>query len=692
MSCACPPAPPNCCTPVQQCYPENFGLTFPSLVGPQGPPGGPGTFLENIAALRLLDATVFTAGYIAYVAGYYAINDGGGGLFEYDPTSTEDDNNGTTISPANAVGRWYRMGNEGFGYSPKWFGCLGLGVTDPLDATDVARFNTAFGITAVVGDERAWAFLQGIMSLSSPIVDLPVGDFWINRPVEIGELSGYASQNVRITGETNGGSYSSQQTVLRHSGSVSSHIRSNGSMRGLLISGITFDLTEEPGDGGLEKNYTAVTTRNVHAITFTSTTANGGQRNQITNCDFFNVYTCVNIVSGNPLMQCDSLSVSECRSFSVLDFMYCNTSPSLATSVVRDCRLNYYRYGFNLAIAGTLTIDTVDGGARGSTNPLPVSAFIFSNTVRSISCVNCLKEDFIDYLGLKYFLLTDAGGFGGTFTLDSCTVDNIRLLRECFLTMIGGGISGTSGLVSTVPVGVVLINTEPSGRILNLAAGSKYSTMDGYISATSVLNTGKLNLQNDCTLTTSAATPEGAITADPGSLHIRTGGIDRTFVVYKKLTGSGNTGWCALSSNTAALLQLNANETITTATNTAIPWDAADYEDAATLWDAGNPTRLVVPSGAKRIRISAGVQWSGTGGVKELFIRSQGGAVYPNVIWAFLGIPAGSAGATITTPIIRVQDITYFEVWVSQASGGNLDVLARGGLNNGSWAQIEVID
>lgn len=120
MSCGCPPAPSSCCTPPQQCGLENFGLAFPSLVGPQGPPGGPGTFVENYSALRVIDATVFTAGYIAYVAGYAVVGDGGGGNFAYDPTSVLADNNGTILAPANNIGRWLRQYNGAINTS--WFG------------------------------------------------------------------------------------------------------------------------------------------------------------------------------------------------------------------------------------------------------------------------------------------------------------------------------------------------------------------------------------------------------------------------------------------------------------------------------------------------------------------------------------------------------------------------------------------
>src|SRR6185369_7699449 len=63
-NCGCNPTP---CTPLAFCAPENFGLLFPSLVGPEGPmgpPGPPGSggggggglTPEQLAAIALVEA------------------------------------------------------------------------------------------------------------------------------------------------------------------------------------------------------------------------------------------------------------------------------------------------------------------------------------------------------------------------------------------------------------------------------------------------------------------------------------------------------------------------------------------------------------------------------------------------------------------------------------------------------------
>lgn len=129
MSCA--PCQP--CAPIQWCSPENFGLNFPSLVGPRGPAGGPGLYVTNYAALRALDPSTYAAGYVANVGGYDSVNDGGQGQFMYVPSATDADNDGTILTPSTNVGRWFRMYSGAV--NVKWFGAVGDGATN--DATAI---------------------------------------------------------------------------------------------------------------------------------------------------------------------------------------------------------------------------------------------------------------------------------------------------------------------------------------------------------------------------------------------------------------------------------------------------------------------------------------------------------------------------------------------------------------------------
>ena len=75
------------------------------------------------------------------VLGYYAKNDGGGGVFYFNSNSTLNENGGTIIqSNISSVGRWLRTSIESV-INARWFGCKGNGVfNDTLYLQNAADF------------------------------------------------------------------------------------------------------------------------------------------------------------------------------------------------------------------------------------------------------------------------------------------------------------------------------------------------------------------------------------------------------------------------------------------------------------------------------------------------------------------------------------------------------------------------
>lgn len=137
MSCNTCQPPSSNCTPFVACPPENYGGMFPSLVGPPGPAGGQGTFVENLAALRLIGVTTLNQGYIAQVGGHTTPFDGGGGLFAYNAGAADADNDGTIVRPVSGIGRWYRIFSGGI--NVRWFGVNSSGVASATNNTRVAN-------------------------------------------------------------------------------------------------------------------------------------------------------------------------------------------------------------------------------------------------------------------------------------------------------------------------------------------------------------------------------------------------------------------------------------------------------------------------------------------------------------------------------------------------------------------------
>jgi len=90
--------------------------------------------IPNMAALRTLQA-VGQYGSVN-VQGYYAANDGGGGIFNWDGTSVARPDNCIVFAPSGnpRAGRYLRQDAESSPYSVRWCGAKGDGVTDDYAA------------------------------------------------------------------------------------------------------------------------------------------------------------------------------------------------------------------------------------------------------------------------------------------------------------------------------------------------------------------------------------------------------------------------------------------------------------------------------------------------------------------------------------------------------------------------------
>jgi hypothetical protein len=124
-----------------------------------------------------------------------------------------------------------------------------------------------------------------------------------------------------------------------------------------------------------------------------------------------------------------------------------------------------------------------------------------------------------------------------------------------------------------------------------------------------------------------------------------------------------------------AMVKLTADEPITDSTDTVIPWDATEF-DAEGFWDAGNPTRLTVPSGVSRVRLLGNVrrQSSATGERQALITKN--GAAFQGQPMARHGA-AGLAGQNLASPALAVSAGDVFELSAWHSAGGSLNVEAN---------------
>lgn len=142
-----------------------------------------------------------------------------------------------------------------------------------------------------------------------------------------------------------------------------------------------------------------------------------------------------------------------------------------------------------------------------------------------------------------------------------------------------------------------------------------------------------------------------------------------------------------------ALVYDAGGQTISTGTNTAINLDSESY-DTDTIHDTStNNSRLTVPSGATRIRLTGRVTFAAnsTGWRSLTFYKNGLTTAYAGQPIEYEFSPDASQGTalTVTSPIITVTATDYFEMYVHQTSGGNLGV--TGGVGN-CWFAMEIIE
>lgn len=152
----------------------------------------------------------------------------------------------------------------------------------------------------------------------------------------------------------------------------------------------------------------------------------------------------------------------------------------------------------------------------------------------------------------------------------------------------------------------------------------------------------------------------------------------------------------APASANGAVLGLTAAsvQSIADAADATVTWDLFYFDDLA-FWDPVAPTRLTIPAGVTRVRLSAGIRWTPNAtGNRKVRIRGNPAGVYEaNAIWAADERDSGADGdCTLNTGILIVAAGDYFEVVVTQNSGAPLNLLTTAAsANRGNYFCVEVL-
>jgi hypothetical protein len=158
---------------------------------------------------------------------------------------------------------------------------------------------------------------------------------------------------------------------------------------------------------------------------------------------------------------------------------------------------------------------------------------------------------------------------------------------------------------------------------------------------------------------------------------------------------AANTGWnrlidtadiaaarAALGIGQMAVVNRATVQSIPNATSTAISWDNVQVNDG-TIYGGGSPTRLTVPAGATRVRVTLSAYWAvNNTGIRNLKITINGAS---DIVFDIR--PAQNETGAAISRVYLVTAGDYFEAFVNQNSGGALNI----GGNNGTAFSLEVL-
>jgi hypothetical protein len=134
-----------------------------------------------------------------------------------------------------------------------------------------------------------------------------------------------------------------------------------------------------------------------------------------------------------------------------------------------------------------------------------------------------------------------------------------------------------------------------------------------------------------------------------------------------------------------ALVRSSVTQAISSgASPVTLSWDTEEY-DTGGFHDGGNPSRLTVPSGVSKVRLTANVVQPSSAGILTTEIRKNGAVVHG--LPGYVSDTAGQDFANLKSAVVDVVAGDYFEFIVSTTDAATLNILA----NESTWFAIEAI-
>lgn len=143
----------------------------------------------------------------------------------------------------------------------------------------------------------------------------------------------------------------------------------------------------------------------------------------------------------------------------------------------------------------------------------------------------------------------------------------------------------------------------------------------------------------------------------------------------------------------SALAYRSTAQSIPDSTATAVIFESTSMNDCS-MWAGGSPTRLTVPAGVTRVRVTGNSRLasiSTTDKLVRLFIYKNG-AAYAGIPYAAVATNAGTFAypLNVASGIISVTGGDYFELMIQQNTGGAINTNTD--VNYANWMTLEIIE
>ncbi|TGT72900.1 hypothetical protein EN802_13555 [bacterium M00.F.Ca.ET.159.01.1.1] len=137
-----------------------------------------------------------------------------------------------------------------------------------------------------------------------------------------------------------------------------------------------------------------------------------------------------------------------------------------------------------------------------------------------------------------------------------------------------------------------------------------------------------------------------------------------------------------------ALVKRTTSQAITTATETPVTWESAVY-DSDSIWSAGSPTRLTVPSGVTKVRLKANVQWDiSSVGFRYVAMKKNGADFDGRGASLIDSLASNYEWQNIGSAVVAVTAGDYFDLRVQHSKGSNLNLLPSATSGSQTWSDL----